>query len=330
VKARHLAQVLGGIVVGFFFLWLLFRKIDLADVGAAFAQAHVAWIVAAVICFGCGYAFRIERWRLMLLADNAGLRWAQCAGPFMASVATNNVLPLRAGDILRASAFNRRLGVTGATSVTTLVVERLLDLLMLLCFLGVTLGIFGLESSRLVGFGSGVLIAAGLVILLTLILPSLFSPLALGLAALVGRLIPRLGEALTGIVRQIFLALDHSSGAPVMARLLACSAAAWLLEGLVFWCSALALPSLVEPLAAWLALPVGTLATIVPSTPGFAGSFDFFTAKAMQLLGNPAATATAFAVLVHGVLWLPPTLAGGLYLLLHPIKRTTTMGSPNR
>jgi uncharacterized membrane protein YbhN (UPF0104 family) len=68
-------------------------------------------------------------------------------------------------------------------------------------------------------------------------------------------------------------------------------------------------------------LPVGTLATVIPSTPGYAGTFDFFTARAMTASGNAAAAATAFALLVHVLLWLPPTIAGGIYLLLHPLAR---------
>jgi uncharacterized membrane protein YbhN (UPF0104 family) len=64
---------------------------------------------------------------------------------------------------------------------------------------------------------------------------------------------------------------------------------------------------------------VGTFATVIPSTPGYIGTFDYFTAQAMSALGNTAAAAAAFAFLVHAVLWLPPTVAGGLYLLMNPV-----------
>jgi uncharacterized membrane protein YbhN (UPF0104 family) len=70
-----------------------------------------------------------------------------------------------------------------------------------------------------------------------------------------------------------------------------------------------------------LALPVGTLATLIPSTPGYVGTFDYFTVRAMSVLGNSISASTAYALLVHILLWLPPTLIGGLYLLLNPIKK---------
>jgi len=38
-------------------------------------------------------------------------------------------------------------------------------------------------------------------------------------------------------------------------------------------------------------------------------------------LGNNLIVATAYALLVHVLLWFPPTLIGGVYLLLHPTKK---------
>jgi uncharacterized protein (TIRG00374 family) len=268
-----------------------------------------------VLAFFAGYACRIARWRLMLVQENPALAWRDCAGPLMASVAANNVLPLRAGDLLRAFGFNRQLGISAATSLATLFVERLLDLLMVVLLLGAALAWFGMASSTLVGAGGGLLVAAGLAILAVLLFPRAFRPLADACCRLAARVLPGLGRRLEAEAGKVFAALEHAAGGSTMPRLLAWSLLAWLGEGLVFWLVALALPALTAPAAAWLALPVGTLATAIPSTPGFVGTFDFFTARAMTLGGNAAAASAAFAFLVHAVLWLPPTVAGGLYLL---------------
>ena len=136
-----------GIVLAILFLWLVFRRISLDEIKDAFSNTKPLLLVAAVVFFYIGYSCRIERWRLMLNRDNPKLGWRNCAGPLMASVAANNVLPFRSGDLLRAFGFNRRLGVSAATSATSLVVERLLDLLMVAAFLGIALAYFGMESS---------------------------------------------------------------------------------------------------------------------------------------------------------------------------------------
>ena len=116
------------------------------------------------------------------------------------------------------------------------------------------------------------------------------------------------------------LTLQHLAKGYTMFRLVLWSLAAWLAEGCVFWFAGLALSSIGAPLAGWLALPVGTLSTLIPSTPGYVGTFDYFTVRAMSALGNDTTPATAYALLVHILLWLPPTIIGGAYLLLHPTK----------
>ena len=68
---------------------------------------------------------------------------------------------------------------------------------------------------------------------------------------------------------------------------------------------------------------MATLATLIPSTPGYIGTFDYFMTWAMIQLGNAPSPAAAAAFLVHTLLWLPPTIVGGAYLLSHPIRRIT-------
>ncbi|HEY1043031.1 MAG TPA: lysylphosphatidylglycerol synthase transmembrane domain-containing protein [Telluria sp.] len=321
MSARKLLHLVLGIALAAAFLWLVLRQISLGDIRAAFFSASTTLILVAVAAFCAGYACRIERWRRMLAHDNPALRWSDCAGPFMGCVATNNVLPFRAGDVLRAFGFNRRLGTTAAASLATVLVERLLDLLMVTAFLGLALAWFGMSSSRLLGVGGAFLVAGAAVILLVLLFPSLFKPVALAAVRLLSTLAPGAGARVRGQIDRLFGALEYMASGATMPALVVWSALAWMAEGAVFWLCALALPSIAQPLAAWLALPIGTLATVIPSTPGFVGTFDYFVMQAMAAQGNTAASATAYALLVHTVLWLPPTILGGAYLLAHPAKQ---------
>jgi glycosyltransferase 2 family protein len=318
---KRIIRLTFGFILASIFLWLIFRQLSLDEIKHAFSEANIALLGFAVIVFFVGYSCRIERWRLMLIHENPDLRFKNCAGPLMASVAANNVLPFRAGDILRAFGFNRRLGVSAATSVTSLFVERLLDLLMVVSFLGLALTYFGMESSRFVGVGGGFLIMAGMAILFLLLFPSIFKPMAFWSGRFFARFLPKFGNKILAEFHKIFTALEHTSKGHTMLRLILWSMLAWIAEGFVFWLVALSLPSISNHVAAWLALSVGTLATVIPGTPGYVGTFDYFTAQAMTGLGNAAAGSAAFAFLVHAVLWLPPSIAGGLYLIFNPIKQ---------
>lgn len=251
----------------------------------------------------------------MLSRDAPGLRWIDCAGPLMASFATNNVLPFRAGDLLRAFGFNRDLRAGPGTVLATVFVERLLDLLTLLGALGLVLGVFGLDAHRLAGIGGGVLLTLSAAMSVLLFFPEACAALARSVARLAARVLPRVGDRILAESERAIRTLEHLAAGGTVWRLVAWSVAIWFAEGVTFWCAAKALPGLPTPSASWLALPVGTLATLIPSTPGYVGTFDYFTIRAMSVLHNPPSAAAAYAVLVHLLLWLPPTLVGGAYLV---------------
>ncbi len=144
-------RLLLGTIIALAFVWLIGRNVNPGQLLHAFATANPVDVLAALLLFGIGYTLRIARWQTMLKPARPDIAWWRCAGPFMASFAANNVLPLRAGDVLRAFGFNQRLGVSPGGVLATLLVERLLDLLLLLLMLGLALAVFGLEAPALPG-----------------------------------------------------------------------------------------------------------------------------------------------------------------------------------
>ncbi|SNS23762.1 hypothetical protein SAMN06265795_101658 [Noviherbaspirillum humi] len=320
MNIRKAARFGLGLGLAALFAWMLVRQIRLDELRRAFEGVEQHWVAAALLSFVAGYVCRIQRWRLMLQVARPGLRWADCAGPFLASFAVNNVLPFRAGDVLRAFAFNRRLGVTSGSVLATLLVERLLDLLMVLVLFGAALAVFGLQASQLAGIGGATLILAGGMVMMVLLFPGLFSPILQAFGKVAGRVAPSLGVRMQEEIGKILSTLAGMARGGNMIRLIAWSAMAWLAEGGVFGFAALAIHSITMPSASWLALPIGTLATLIPSTPGYVGTFDYFTVHAMTALGNERTAAVAYALLVHALLWLPPTILGGLYLLMRPAR----------
>lgn len=311
-----------GICLAGLFAWLILRGINWRELRATLAAAQGKFIVAAIVAFIVGYSFRVLRWHAMLKHDSPNLRASQVAGPFLASFAANNVLPFRAGDVMRAFAFNKTLNTTSGTVLATLFVERLLDLLMVIVMLGGALLVF--QINTIAGVGASLLLAGAALILFVLLFPRSFSSLISFAANLVKRISPSIGEKIQQEANKAITTLTTLAQGSMMLKLLGFSICAWIAEGLVFYFAALSLPALDAPHGAWLALPTGTLATLIPSTPGYVGTFDFFTVHAMKLLGNGQIAATAYAFLVHALLWFPPTLLGGLYIAKHSIKTPKT------
>ena len=71
-----------------------------------------------------------------------------------------------------------------------------------------------------------------------------------------------------------------------LAAIVFLSAVAWAFEGSVFLVAAIASGVSGGPLAAFFALPVATLATLFPSSPGYIGTFHFFAMQAVIVFGT--------------------------------------------
>ena len=111
-----------------------------------------------------------------------------------------------------------------------------------------------------------------------------------------------------------------------MLALLGLSVAAWACEGAVFAIVAAAIRAGAEPMGPWFSLAAGTLATAIPSAPGYVGTFDWFAAQGLEAYGAPPQRAVAFALTVHAVLWVPLTVAGLFCLLARGIRRRRVRG----
>lgn len=314
MKLRHGVQLGLGVGVSAFFVWLTLRAIPVDELMQALATVRPEWICAALASFALGYACRIQRWRLMLRASNPRLGWGRCAVPFMASIAANNLLPFRAGDALRAVGFSGWLGAPTAGVLATLVAERMMDLLALLIALGLALLLLAPDAASmetLVGSSALLLILLALGVAGALLFPqALRLPLSWALRLLRPRA-PGLAEKIEIQAEHLFGTLGSIAERPRMAVLMGWSMLAWGFEAGVFYTVARAIPGLAEPAAAWLAMPVGTLSTLLPSTPGYVGTFHYFVMSATTTFANDQVSAGAFAVLAHLALWIPATLWGG-------------------
>lgn len=315
MNTRKAISLAIGFAVSGAFLWAIFRALPIEDFWRALSKTNSSWILLGLAFFGAGYACRIWRWRMMLSQYNPKLSWIHCSVPFMTSIAANNVLPFRAGDVLRGVAFSRWLGIPTARILASLLVERLLDLLSLLIALAITLNLFsagrtGVQS--IFGWSAWAFGFIAFAIGLILLFPRLFEPPIRWAIRAVPEEAGGLSGKIAAQIDHVFQTLASLAERARMVKMMLWSLLAWACEACVFYSVARALPDMTEPIAAWVAMPVGTLATMLPSTPGYIGTFHYFVLQVAQALGNPEAAAAAFAFLVHLALFFPATLWGGL------------------
>ena len=315
-----------GWLVAVVFITLAFRRVSFDAVISALATARVAPLLLALAAVAAGFAVRIVRWWWMLRALEPALPVRACVRPFLVSIAINNTVPLRVGDVVRAVGFRSALRSSAMAVAGTLLVERLLDVVVLLALLFA--GLFALGHAVVprpfVVAGSVVGVIAGGGLLALIFFPALLRRMV---AWMIER-VPLLPGTLRGrclqLSEQLFDALLVLRPVGRALTLLAATVLAWGLEGSAYACVAWSLGADGSVFAPWFALATGTLATMIPSSPGYVGTFDYFAVQGLTAFGASHVIALTFALLVHLLLWLPVTVVGALFLVAPTSRRATS------
>lgn len=321
MRVSNVLRIGLSLAIGCLFVWLVAKQINYNHLVEVLSTINYSWLVLACMAYGLEYVIRIARWQAMLATQNPTLSWRHCSVPLLLSYAINAVLPFRAGDAVRCFGFNARLRTGAGVVLATIFVERILDFLIVLIFFGVALVVFHFESLPFIRLGSFSLIFICIFLLVFLLVPKLLSPflylIKKALAILLSKHEAKFSLAFTNVADT----LEGLSKSHTMARLIGYSLAVWMMEGFVFFFVAQALPTMAHPEAAFLALPIGTLATLIPSTPGYIGTFDYSVILSLEAMANTNAVSVAYAMIVHLILWVPPLLLGGIYLLFRVNKK---------
>ncbi|MGJ9416919.1 lysylphosphatidylglycerol synthase transmembrane domain-containing protein [Massilia sp. CMS3.1] len=294
------------------------RQVKLADVLDAIKHFEWPYLVLAIAFLAGGYLLRIVRWSLLLGATGAPVRFGNCVAPFLGSIALNNVLPLRLGDLVRAFVFPAAMGVPRTTATSSLVMERLIDLMTLLCCLAI--GLFAIRTAQVPPMLSESALTLAVLGGLALVATFLFSGMLARMLASAGAGRPngdKLGKVMAG-VSDLLLGFEAMSRLRVLATTLVMSMLIWVGESGLFYFMMLGCGLNATPSMALLVMAIATLSTLVPSSPGYVGPFHLAAFTAISLVGGTAAQAGSFAVLCHLALWLPTTLAGATAILLRP------------
>ncbi|MCS7056064.1 MAG: flippase-like domain-containing protein [Thermoflexales bacterium] len=105
-------------------LYLALRDVDFAEFIRAVTTAQAGWLIPAFVAFMIGLVVRALRWATLMGNSHLGITFHAMNIGYM----LNMVLPFRVGEIGRAIVIGQRTAVSTATALSSIVVERLLDL----------------------------------------------------------------------------------------------------------------------------------------------------------------------------------------------------------
>lgn len=320
-----------GVLISLVSLILAFRGVQWSELWTAL-QAVDLWIIAgAIIVLMLNLTIRGLRWQVLLSPLGAVSRREAFAFLNIGYLA-NNLLPLRAGEVIRSVLLASKKHFDTAAVLATVVVERLLDVLMLaaLAFLLVQL----MPIPALVkqsALATAVIAALGLAALWWAAqrMSAPGSSLETGRKpALAGR--PSIAGFDTGHVVALVVRLLRSFAAGLaMLRstrqtglAVGYSMLAWIMTlmytGLVLRACQLDLPWT----ATLMVVVVVNLGLAIPSSPGFVGVMHYLAVLALSPWSVEPSAALTFAIVYHGVSFLVTVALGLVYLWREGLKLT--------
>jgi glycosyltransferase 2 family protein len=309
-----LPAVLGiGLSLGLL-LWAL-RGVSLAEIMQHLRAAEPGPLAAAVVVATLTFPLRLLRWRLLLRNEGgeaypSGPLWHAIALGFMA----NNLLPLRAGELVRSYTASRLAGARFTTVLSSVAVERILDALTIVTLLTLTLLGPDLPSSVTVGGASvahlarvaGVLAAVALLVAIAIVAAPLTAERLVRQVVPSKRLADRTVSLIEGI-RQGLLVLRTPGR---LTAVIFWSLVLWLVNALAFYVGFAAFHIPVSYIGALLMQGLLILGISIPSTPGFFGPFEAVIVAVLALYGVSNEVAFSYAIAFHITSFIPITLLG--------------------
>jgi glycosyltransferase 2 family protein len=292
-----------GLGVSCLFAYLAVRDAQFDEVADALTDLQVAWLIPVLIVLALTFYLRALRWRSLFVAERRPpLR--DVARALFVGYLFNAILPVRAGEPARIVALRRRGRVPIAEATGTAVVERVFDVLSLLCLLLVFLPWFPSLAWRTAAFAVAIALGASLVVAIV-ILVRFGDRLAAFGAQKLARLLPVSEERLRPMATHLLSGLAGLRRSTIGVVGFAWTTASWLTLGVGCWLLMYAFAIREPPLAGMLVVIAIGLAHIVPSSAAALGVFEGATVIALAAYGVDASQALSYAIVLHAISVLP-------------------------
>lgn len=303
----HLA--LGIVLTGVLLVWAL-RGMSPGLVWNALQAAKFEWLGLSAFCLLGSCFVRARRWGTLLRAQGDPGSFDVRQSAVFIGCAGNCLLPVHAGELVRGMVLHRRSGVSLGHGLGSIVVERLLDIIVILIFMLVAFAprqgtqsvTGGLEGAGLDWVGVVLLAMCG----------GMFGVIVLSerIVALVETLcrnlkLGRFSSPIVDGVKALLVGLAVLRSPQRACVLLLETVAIVGLSVLTFWAAMFAF-EISSPgfSGALLTQSVTTLGMAIPSAPGYVGTFEAAIRFSLELYAVPTDAIIAYALTLHALVFV--------------------------
>jgi uncharacterized protein (TIRG00374 family) len=314
---RWLLIVLGIAVSAGALAWSM-RSVRMDDLMAGVAGADYRTLPLLLGQLFLFYWLKAARWK-WLLGPTQQLTTGQLFGPVMIGFAANSILPAHLGEFVRVYVVNRKYGIPSGTVLSTIVLERILDVIAILALFGV--GLFYAPSMPS-EYRNGALIfaaaASGVVIAAAAYL--IWTDWFIRITESVLRWLPFVPSRLSGkvleLLRQGANGLHAMKSFRMVLAALVNSLAQWTLNGLGAVLALRAFHVEVDFSTGLILTGITAFGVMIPAAPGYFGVIQLCFEAAMKAQEIQPPPSLVFGASVYSQLsGMIPVVLTGLFFL---------------
>jgi len=286
--------------------------IDLQQIKESFQRANFWTLPILLLLLFVFFWLKAVRWR-MLLEPIQKLSVSQVTPAMMIGFMGNNILPAHLGEFLRVFVLSRQFKIPKTTVLSTVVLERMFDVIAILCFLGGSVYFAPnlSEDSQTLSLTLAVITVLAVVVLAAYLI---WTDAVINLFRGIFSSLRFLPDKLTHLILEMMKSGAHGMASMKSARLsfgiIWTSFAQWAINGLTILIALWSFDIQVTPLAAFIVLGVTAIGVTVPSTPGFFGVIQFCFWLSLEPFGVSKADAFAASLYYQLSQYIPVTLIG--------------------
>lgn len=315
INKSKLVKLILGIIITVSCLLAAVWGIDPEQIKESFRHANFWTLPVLLLLLFVFFWLKAIRWR-MLLEPIKPLSVSQVTPAMMIGFMGNNILPAHLGEFLRVYVLSKQFQIPKTTVLSTVVLERLFDVVTILCFLGASIYLAPNlpPEYRTVSL---ILAAGTFVVVLVLAAYLIWTDRVISLFRKIFGYMRFLPEKLIHLVLEMMKSGAHGMASMKSLRLsfgiIWTSIAQWIINGLSIYVALWSFEIEVTPLAAFVVLGVTAFGVTVPSTPGFFGVIQLCFWISLQAFGVSKADAFAASVYYQLSQYIPVTLIGLYY-----------------
>jgi uncharacterized membrane protein YbhN (UPF0104 family) len=304
-------------------MWYALRGQDVTKIGQYVRSANYWWLGLTLMLSALGYFSRAYRWKMQITPTGYNPTYWSVYHAMMVGYLANLVLP-RMGEVIRCSVLQRTSKVPVQVALGTVVTERVIDVLVLLCLLGSTLlldfnrfwafitdKILAGQYDALARNRTPLLLAGGIALVL---LAGLFYALFRNLERLrQNALFNKFVGLVKGLLAGVFSVLKLENKSLFLFHTFFTWLVYYLMDYLAFFC----FPETYNlgMSAALAVLTFGAFGMAAPVAGGI-GPFHVMVQATLLAYGVSMEAGIAYALVVHGAQTLLVVLMGGISFLV--------------